>query len=206
MTALQPEMEEMSQKGAEGPREVVWPFLFSLSVSAAPDLSGEAAHSLGCALEPAAFKTGFVTTYRASSLHADKKHPSNISSIPLKRLLILFYPVVQTHLMIGSKRWRVWETSQETAHTNMHAAYISILLLSQRLCSGSTSPQQHELRPCCADSAIYSNLTRVVKTSAFLKAMMQFQLVLYSVCYAKHIRALRKKRDKIKRHVYQTAT
>lgn len=95
--------------------------------------------------------------------------------------------------MIESKRWRVWETSQETAHMNMHAAYISILLLSQRLCSGSTSPQQHEVRLYCADSAIYSNPTRVVKTSTSLKAMMQFQLVLYSVCYAKHICALRKK-------------
>lgn len=89
MTALQPEMEEKSQKGAEEPREVVWPFLFPPSVSAAPDLSGEAAHSLGCALEPAAFKTGFATTYRTSSLHAVKKHPSNTSSIPLKKLLIV---------------------------------------------------------------------------------------------------------------------
>lgn len=101
--------------------------------------------------------------------------------------------------MIESKQWHVRETSQETAHKNMHAAYISILLLSQRLCSGSTSPQQH-----CADSAIYSNPTRVVKTSTSLKAMMQFQLVLYSVCSAKHIHALRKKEGQNKKtRVYQ---
>lgn len=53
MTELQPEMEEKAQEGAEEPREVVWPFLFSPSISAAPDLSGEAAHSLSCSLEPA---------------------------------------------------------------------------------------------------------------------------------------------------------
>lgn len=39
MTALQPEMEEKSQKGSEGPREVVWPFLFSLSLSLPPLIS-----------------------------------------------------------------------------------------------------------------------------------------------------------------------
>lgn len=86
MTALQPEMEEKPQKGAEESREVVWPFLFSPSISAAPDLSSEAAHSPGCALEPAAFKTGFATTYR-TSLHEVKNLPSNPSSIsPEKKL------------------------------------------------------------------------------------------------------------------------
>lgn len=40
---------------------------------------------------------------------------------------------------------------------NTNAKHISILLLSQHRCSGSTSPQQqHEAWPYCAESAIYS--------------------------------------------------
>lgn len=148
-------MEEKAQGGAEEPREVVWPFLFTPSISAAPDLSGGAAHSLSCSLKAAgrSFQDRFCNHLQNQPTWRQK----NNTPIAQKGNLIIIVLYCSPNTPDDRKQeGGMCCKYHRNRFTWTRTLGILALLLSQRRCSWSTSPQQHEVRPYCAESAIYS--------------------------------------------------